>query len=557
IHYLSNIINQSAETFARLQHDVDEQISKAKGKLAEERTRLAALMSELPHGVLVCNTDGQILLYNQRAQKLFQNNQPQDAIATQGLLGLGRSVFGILDHDPIVHALEMLYKQRKSGCSKLTNNFMMTLRNGLCLRVTMAPVLLEQEEDLIISGFVLTLEDMTSQIESDTRRDMLIQSLIDDQQGALQEIRAAITIILNQPKLDAEQLHSYRQTIDLVSQRLQQKISQARANYVSHLHSLQKTENVLGGSLLDVINKNISDRFSLNVTTQTAGLIWLQLDSYLIVQAISQLVSMLLACSNIPELLITLTLNEVEDVELAVAWPETFVDPQLLTDWKQTPFSTDKQGKLLTFSDIIKQMYGTIKPLAHTTDACNGVLFVFPQHKEEQRLAMQVELEHRPVSYEFDLFNREDRQELGQMPLTKLIYVVFDTETTGLNPSEGDEIVQLGAIRIVNGRLLYHEAIDQLIDPQRPVPQSSVDIHGIQPELLVGQPTIDKVLPHFHRFAENSVLVAHNAAFDMRFLQLKEESTGIKFENPVLDTLLLSSIIHPNQDSHSLEGLST
>ncbi|MDX2479980.1 MAG: 3'-5' exonuclease, partial [Desulfuromusa sp.] len=96
---------------------------------------------------------------------------------------------------------------------------------------------------------------------------------------------------------------------------------------------------------------------------------------------------------------------------------------------------------------------------------------------------------------------------------------------------------------------------DQLVDPKRFVPQESVAIHGIQPALLQGQPTIDKVLPHFHTFAENSVLVAHNAAFDMRFLQLQEEKTGIVFDNPVLDTLLLSSIIHPNQDSHSLDGL--
>jgi DNA polymerase III subunit epsilon len=75
--------------------------------------------------------------------------------------------------------------------------------------------------------------------------------------------------------------------------------------------------------------------------------------------------------------------------------------------------------------------------------------------------------------------------------------------------------------------------------------------------MLEGQPGIDQVLPQLHRFAEDTVLVAHNAAFDLRFLQLKEASSGVRFEQPVLDTLLLSALAHPGQpeSEHRLERI--
>jgi DNA polymerase-3 subunit epsilon len=96
---------------------------------------------------------------------------------------------------------------------------------------------------------------------------------------------------------------------------------------------------------------------------------------------------------------------------------------------------------------------------------------------------------------------------------------------------------------------------EQLVNPQRPVGNASSRIHGIEAQALVGQPTIGEVLPQFQRFCEDTVLVAHNAAFDMRFLELKEAATGIRFTQPVLDTLLLSVIVHPSQEGHNLEAV--
>ncbi|HKJ04183.1 MAG TPA: exonuclease domain-containing protein [Geopsychrobacteraceae bacterium] len=551
---LTNIINESAEAFSTLQADVQSQINASQTELNEERTRFAALMSELPNGVLVCNIDGQILLYNIQAQRLF-TRKADGAAKPQGLIGLGRSIFSILDRNPIVHALELLNTALEKGQPSPITNFMMTLRDGQYLRVNMAPVFIERKDTRKISGFVLTLEDMTRQIESDTRRDILIQSLTDDLQDYLSDIRNSISTILKEPELPRDQLNDHRVTIDKASSSIAEIVEQARINYATHLHSLSRMEYVLADNLLEVLANNIRERFAMKVKTVADDGQWLMIDSYTIVQAISHLAAILSTRAEITEFEITLEQDNDKVAFMTILWPDRMISQSLLEEWKNSPISTDSKATVLTLNNIISKRQGKIKAYPEGSETASAIQITIPPTHQDAPLPIQTSLEHRPISYEFDLFNRQGWEELSKQPLSKLTFVVFDTETTGLNPSHGDEIIQLGAIRIVNSQLLYDETIDQLVDPQRHVPSESVAIHGIDPQLLVGQPTIDKVLPHFHQFVENSVLVAHNAAFDMRFLELKEKESGIHFDNPVLDTLLLSSVIHPNQSTHALEGL--
>ncbi len=162
----------------------------------------------------------------------------------------------------------------------------------------------------------------------------------------------------------------------------------------------------------------------------------------------------------------------------------------------------------------------------------------------------------RPELYDFDLFDLPEESLASQdRRLSDLAYTVFDTETTGFDPAGGDEIVSIGAVRVVNGRLLRHETFERLVDPRRSVPARSVAVHGITADMLRGQPTMDAVLPQFARFAEVTVLVGHNVGFDMSFLQLKQAQTGVRFIQPVLDTLLLDAALHPHHEQHSLEAI--
>lgn len=160
----------------------------------------------------------------------------------------------------------------------------------------------------------------------------------------------------------------------------------------------------------------------------------------------------------------------------------------------------------------------------------------------------------RPLVYDFDLLDTPGDDLFENRALRDLCFVVFDTETTGLLPHK-DEVVQIGAVRVLKGRIIDGEVIDTLVDPGMPIPAVSSKVHGVTDAMVAGAPDIAQAGRSFHKFSSDAVLVAHNAPFDMAFLRRHAGDMGVSWDHPILDTVLLSAVLFGASETHTLDAL--
>jgi DNA polymerase-3 subunit epsilon len=549
-------VNQLAERFEAAGREVAQRVEAGRADIAVERNRLAALMSELAAAVLVCNAEGRILLYNAAARRLLEDRPEQT-----GVVGLGRSVFGVVDRDLVTHVLD----RSQAGAPVHTT----TAWGERILRVNVAPVVAGGVAG-VIPGFIVLAEDMTRRWETIRQRDALLRGLTESVRGAAGAVRGAIESLLEYPDMPADQRARFVRIIGDEAVTLSARVDELTRGSAAHLTDRSLHEDMSAPDLLTAVTTAVEADGGPKITVATtdAGL-WLTLDGYAAVRAIAALLVRLRTAHGLDQVNVEL-IPSGQYAELTAHWQGDPVDTPVLRAWimERTAgigpdtiadvlaahdaevWSKSENGRsaylrlLLPVADEPAEPAVSPSPPARTHPI--GPVAMGPDEPSQPR----------PEFYDFDLFqSRVADVAWDQRRLDEIAYTVFDTETTGLQPAAGDEIIAIGAVRVVNGRLLRQETFDRLIDPRRSVPIVSQRIHGLTPDVLRGQPTIDEVLPAFARFAEDTVLVGHNVSFDLAFLRLKEARTGVAFTHPVLDTLLLSALIHPDHDEHSMEAI--
>lgn len=563
VQELGRAANDLAQQRDALLDDVEARIAQANASVEEEKNRLAALMSELALGVVVCNLDGRILLYNNRARLQFKAlAQGPTSMSGGALIGLGRSIFSMLERAQITHALDNVRQRIEKGSAEQVANFITTTRAGQLLRAQMAPVLSAgdtAESPAQVTGYVLTIENITKNFERETERDQALQSLTDGSRSSLGNIRAAVENLIDNPDMDPAYRERFIGIIDEETARMSERLDKTTTEFADSLKTRWPLEDVLGMDVVVAAQRRIEDKLKLATKTESIDdSLWIRADSFALIQALTFLASRLQDHYDIRELRFRLS-SEGHMAYIDLIWSGTTVSSETFYTWELESMNVGSDSTPLTLRDVAQRHGGEIWYQREKAIHRAYFRFVLPvavgAQGQANELPPVLRGDSRPEYYDFNLFNFSDSRIDLDRKLAEVAYSVFDTETTGLQPSEGDEIIQIGAVRAINGRLLRQEVVDQIIDPRIPLKPEGIPIHGITEDMVRGQPTIDVVLPVFHEFCNDTVLVAHNAAFDMRFLQMKEAQTGLKFDQPVLDTLLLSAVIHPNQESHKLEAI--
>ena len=564
---LAEVVNALVRQREALRREIAERVAEGSRGVEQERSRLAALMSELTQSVVVCNLDGRVLLYNHRARQQFKALSDAPGLAGGAeLIGLGRSIYTVFDRQLVAHALENVQQRLQRGAATPSAQFVTVTRSGQLLRAVMAPVRDGEAADAPIGGFVLMLDNITRDYERDSAQDQLLQGLTEGSRASLGNLQAAVEV-LDDPDLDAAARERFLAVVRDEAQAMARRIQDLATRSAQEGKTRWPLEDMLGADLVAAALRRIEAVCRVRTGTQEVDpALWLKVDSYALLQALAYLASRLVDEFEVRALTLRLQ-HSAGRAQLDLIWSGQAMSTETVMSWESEPMRYGAEASPLSVRDVMARHGGEfwferdrvrheaffrcLLPLAESAGDAES-----PGEAAGQLNAAALRHASRPEYYDFDLFRASESQHaLDERRLVELSYTVFDTETTGLDPAGGDRIIQIGAARLVNGKLLRQEAFEQLVDPQRDLPAAGIAIHGIQPAMVRGQPTIDRVLPAFHAYARDTVLVAHNAAFDMRFLQLAEASTGVVFDQPVLDTLLLSALVHPNQESHRLEAI--
>ncbi len=539
---LPNAINELAGQLARAQSGIDHAVAAATARAEEQKGQLEALLRDLSEGVIVCNLDHEILLYNYMAVRI---------LGSAAEFGLGRSLFRFITREPVMHVLEWLTAQPdrgRAGTMDSASAFVCATADARALLQGRMSLIVDDKD--AVSGYVLTLADATREITALGKRDALLRAAIEGVRGPIANLRAAAETVAAHPGMPEEQRRAFESIIVNESAQLSDRLASLAQEHRGLVGDSAVMGDIHSLDLFNCVIRRVRDAGGLSVT-MTGLPQWLHGDSYALMVTLVSLVGRIHKQTGITAFDIEARPGE-RSCYIDIVWQGEPLPSVLLSSWIEAPLEGNLGG--LTLRNVLDRHHSDLWSQAARPGYAR--LRVPLLKAARKGLDWRIEpLPERPEFYDFDLLRRaETTPELGRRLLRSFTYVVFDTETTGLKPVD-DEIVAIAGVRIVNGRILTGETFNRLVNPGRSIPPASTVIHRITDAMVRDRPPIAVVLPQFKGFVGDAVLVAHNIAFDLSFLKTQEKTCGVRFDNPILDTMLLSATLYEHTEDHTLDGL--
>ena len=524
--YLGDLAEAAASataTLSKSRNSLAETVARETARLASDKNKLEHLLSDVPPAVLLCTGRHHIVFYNSVAHRMLSG--PKTPVC------LGKNLFDYLNDGAIRQVHQRLLESALPGAI-----VEFTCNSPCGSRRLAGRMRLARDNGGDAAAYAMTLRDVTGEVEAYARRDVLLSEVFERVRPAVGALSARIGS--DEETLSPAALKDEVEQLGAILADLASRFDSCRADgwpmapvdareLAASLHRLMASENIP----LDI------EASALAVRCNAFDMVWL----------LALVARKVAAEANAEDL--QLVVREAGDAaEIRLGWRGRAVTQGELELWLAEPVDGSPGG--LSANAILSAHATTLVPEGEEENASISVFL-----RPVQQLEATPPDTPFSVVYDFDLLSRAQSERMAESRLDDLTYVVFDTETTGLFPERGDEIVQIAAVRIVNGRRVPGEALDLLVNPGRLIPRASSAIHGVTDAMVADAISVQEAVERFHTFASGAVIVAHNAPFDMTFLWRREAELGIHFANPILDTVLLSAAVFGLTETHTLDDL--
>ncbi|MEO5355386.1 MAG: exonuclease domain-containing protein, partial [Magnetococcus sp. XQGC-1] len=439
------------------------QVREALSNSAAQIERLEKVIKHLHVGLIVVNADGIIILYNLAAQTLLRSRMD--------FIGLGRSLYDLLPRMPVETTMELLIHSKTS-----TDGIIQEGRRFFCAIVHDAAVLdctmsLFPDEQASQIRFMITFDDVTRKLRT-VRQSEQLRYALENLRGSVANLHSAAETRVHGTDRNAEICKRLTQVIDAEGKKLALGLDATAEGIRDLALEHWSLADVLTSDLLASLARQLAKGQGPTLL-EIGEPLWIQADAPTLLSALTTMVQKIWERTQVT-VIEAQTLLGNNRVYLDFIWLGVPIPADEVESWNRWVLTDGETKQHL--AEILHRHVGEIWSQTHRRPG-HAVLRLSVSPSLRQWPLLLQDIPERVEFYDFSLM--ETFASLGlklARSLGGLTYVVFDTETTGLNPSKGDEIVSIAAVRIVNGRILSGETFERLINPQRSIPSASTRI---------------------------------------------------------------------------------